>query len=209
LGVRRPLTVLATLALLATPGLAGCDSSAGGPAPTTGGEPSSPGDATSGPAPGDRTTQASTGAPTQEPTVRPATGARLDTDLLRLRFPAGYLVSRTFAPDIYEASRRGLADHRVEYATGDLLVQGSLDYLAGLSVKFAAWDGRPRRLPPVEIDGVPCFHLRGVQYGQPTDVFGAQRGLTQVSLTFSLADPPAKRQEIIDSVLATLTWKPA
>lgn len=139
--------------------------------------------------------------------VPPAAGPVLDTEILKLRFPKGYKRSDLFAPDIYEATRPGGTDHRVEYATGDLLVEGSLPYLMGLSEKFAAWEEKPTRLPPVTIDGVRCFRLQGRQYGLPTEAFGTQRGPTQVWLTFSIQEPPAKRQQIIDSVVATVRWK--
>ncbi len=63
----------------------------------------------------------------------------------------------------------------------------------------------------VTIDGVECYHVTGsISRLDQFDDFGAIHDGGQVNLHFIFATrdySPAERQEIIDSVLATWTWK--
>lgn len=158
------------------------------------------------PGPGPSSSPASTTGSASPDGPSPATGEAFANTRLSLRFPAGYEVDDStssvvsaIAPD---------RDHTIYYTQTLLLTEPDLDYLMDLSEKFDTWDARPRRLPAVTIAGVQCFHLRGRQQGRPTDAFGTQRESDGITLTFILDDPPAARQQVIDSVLATVEWEP-
>lgn len=136
----------------------------------------------------------------------PATGEELANQRVSLRFPEGYRVDddsssvvTAVAPD---------RDHTIYYTQALLLTDPDLDYLMQLSEKFDTWETPPRRMPPVTIGGVECFHLRGRQQGSPTDAYGTQRGDDGITLTFVLEGGASQRQRVIDSVLATVEWAP-
>ena len=69
-------------------------------------------------------------------------------------------------------------------------------------------DRRPKRLTDTTLDGVPVFHVEGrlddtIWFA----AYGAIRDDTVVYVRFDLDTPPAKSQQVVESVLATWQWK--
>ena len=69
-------------------------------------------------------------------------------------------------------------------------------------------DRRPKVLKDTKLDGVPVFRVEG----RLNDTiwfaaYGAIRDDTVVYVRFDLDTPPAKSQQVVDSVLATWQWK--
>lgn len=176
------------------------------------------GDPDAGPSPADGPTTGATGGPVAsgsatpadptptDPTVTPATGGRISTPLLSMRFPEGWTVSRGSAPSVYGARSPNIWDN-IHYSTIGLIRKQPLGQVADLFSDPIGWDRAPRRLPTVTVDGVRMFHLRGRLGGRSREVYGTQRGRSAVLVEFEVADP-RERRETIESVLASIDWKP-
>lgn len=194
-GARSAATAVALATCLSLPACAADPDppSSAPPAGSDGAEPS--------PSP----TSSATAAPT--PTVSPATGSRIATPLLTMRFPRGWELYDGMAPSQYDAREPG-GQNTVLYSSVDLIAPVPLPELADLYAGRSDWDRRPRELEPVTVDGVRCFRLRGERLGVPREVVGTQRGETAVQIVFEIDGRPAGRQRTIDSVLATVAWEP-
>ena len=165
-------------------------------------------DPPSGPPPDATGSAAASASPTADPTptVTPATGPRIATPLLRMRFPRGWELYEGMAPRLYDA-RSPDGEHTVLYSTIDLIAPMTFAELTDLYADRIDWDETPKELDPVTVDGVRCFRLRGRRLGVPRDVIGTQRGESAVQIVFEIADRPVRRERTIDSVLATVSWE--
>lgn len=179
-------------AALLLPALAACGSD-----PPDGTPPS-----TSPPTP---TSTSDSADPRPSADTTPADGPAVDTPALSLRLPAGYVADEDFAPLLYSGETPDRTE-RIIVGTVAAVGRRPLAALMDISAQAGGWDRRPRRLPPVLIDGEQCYHLRGTDQGRPRDEYGAVRGEDLIELTFILRRPPAQRQRIQESVLATVTW---
>jgi hypothetical protein len=95
------------------------------------------------------------------------------------------------------------------YSVPSLNPDVSLDQLAKADAQVSNFKGRATIHEPVDVNGVECFHVsgRGLDGGRQ-DHFGAVHGRDQVTFAFLLDQDTAdtERQEIIDSVLASVQW---
>ena len=79
---------------------------------------------------------------------------------------------------------------------------------ARLSIKNSSWNPKPRVADPVTIDGATFYHLTGpVGGGVRLDEYGSVQDSRLVKISFELEGPAAQRQELVDSVLATVHLK--
>ena len=177
--------------------VAGCTGDPAPPAPTSDGPGASSSPAESGSA---------TTTTSPSPTVAPASGGRISTPVLSMRFPAEWTVFRDSAPAVYGARSPNIWDN-IHYSRVELIGQLPLGEVADLFSDPIGWDKPPRRLSDVTVDGVRLFHLRGTLGDHPREVYGTQRGTTAVLLEFEIREPRGRRQTI-ESVLATVDWKP-
>lgn len=140
--------------------------------------------------------------------ARPATGPVLRGASFSLRAPEGWTVAAPISDFVRLASGPdGGSDILVGFLeAGDDATVDSLEQVATV-----VWrgNGRPKTLPRIEVDGVELYHLRGLSTTDtPLDEYGTRAGDLAFSVSFDLPlASPAERQEVIDSVLASLRWR--
>lgn len=197
--LRRARSVSAAVVALAAVA-AGCTGDPGdGPSPTPSTAPSSPSPSSTASDPGGGETST---AP--EPT--PADGPLVEADAYAFRVPRGYRVDGDVSFSVNADDPETLSSIHLGALSG--APDQSLDDLVRRSRQIVLWSGRPRRLPDVVIDGVAFYHLVGRQ--DPVagvEEFGTVHDGSDVRLSFALRLPPAQRRDVIDSVLATFTWR--
>lgn len=144
-----------------------------------------------------------------EPTVEPATGAEVELGSLTLTFPEGFEPSEASAMggEVVTASGPG-GTARLAFVAAKSFNTQTPDEAVEIAIATGLWTRKPRRLDDVEVDGVVMYHLSGPAGMGFTDVqFGAESGGYDVSFTVGASGSPAERQELIDSILATASWK--
>jgi len=95
------------------------------------------------------------------------------------------------------------------FAIPSLNPDGDLDDLAKTAVRFSHFQGKGTIHETVDVNGVECYHISGKYAGgRVQDQFGALHARDQVSITFDFDNDVAKaeRQQLIDSVLASVVW---
>lgn len=144
------------------------------------------------------------------PTVDPATGKLLKMEPLSFRVPKGYKAGLDFG-GLVGSGFLGLES--VTATTFHHILVGTpsadTDEMARLARKDSLWEGKkPRRLPDVVVDGVSMFQLTASSHccGLTSTEYGADLSNQTVGITFELKGSRAHRQEVIDSVLATVEW---
>jgi hypothetical protein len=159
---------------------------------------------------GDATTS-STPSPSESPspTVEPASGPEMvpDEGGARMRAPKAYTLmprSLNTAVSAEDPQARGFITLSVLPSARE----GDLDELARIGMK--RFDGKPTRLPDVEIQGVTFYHLAGENaVGLHQDHYSAayENKLATLQFNFFASEfSTPQRQKIIDSVLATFAW---
>lgn len=147
--------------------------------------------------------------PTEPPesTVAPATGPELRMPLSSVRAPEGWKVDDQMVRTLMSASSRlrsvGLGEIN---AFGS---QATLDEQVKIRNKATIYQLIPKRMPDVELDGVPFYHLSGkIQPLNWTEEYGTIVEDRIVTLIFQFSPPgtPAGRDRIVDQVLATFQW---
>ena len=192
-------TVLPALALALT--LSGCGS--GGEATT---------DPTQAPSASTSESAATTESPsesTETPTVAPATGPRIAVRGLRARVPAGWEQKRPYAvmSAAVPLGQIGTTAYVFRFPNSGLL---TLDTFAETTRSQPSWKFKLKRLDDVVLDDQPAFHLAGkVNPGEYIEKFGSllNDDRLHVSFEFRNDEDQATRDEIIDSVLATVEFK--
>jgi hypothetical protein len=169
---------------LAAGGCGGGSSSTAAP-----GSPSSPTSATSSPS----------------ATVEPAAGRTVDLEAFTARVPQGYRYDDSLAREIVFATSPDL-DQRVMYSDVTVYPGTSNAAAARIAVRAStSWKPDPRIAAPVSLAGARWYHLTGpVGHGVHLDQFGSVQDSRLVKVSFELTGPPAQRQKLIDSVLATV-----
>ena len=202
LGILLPLLVAAVLALT------GCgDDPEGGDADPTGPTSQPTGASPTPPTTADPT---ETGEPSasSSSTVAPATGDLLELPNVSVRAPKGF---RADPPDLtylrFAFERDGIQS--IALANTPALVQDvPLRDQAEISIRNSAYSEQPKIQKPVEIGGVTMYHYGGrVNENEYVEEYGAIYDGSQVSVNFLLAATAsaAERQQLVDSVMATLT----
>jgi hypothetical protein len=176
--------------------LAGCsdedDQSGSSESPeTTSAEPTSPTEA----------------GPTETPPVQPATGPVLtpDTGGIGIRLPEGWKVDHADSFLVDGSSPHGWA---VIYVTSfpSLDPDIELTRMARLALKHSSFPPGSIR-PPVLLNGELAYHLAGKGMSPLQEEYGTVIDGDMLSVKFVLDHiPKAKRQALIDSVLATVEW---
>lgn len=144
--------------------------------------------------------------PTDDPSpaVEPASGEQVTFGSLTLSFPKGWDVRELSAMALASSGPDGEQFAVLAVPTTTRL---STDELAKDALGDAAFVGKPVRLDDVEVDGVPMYHVRGpLGADQTRDRVGAEYGGYEMVLQLTTVLPKAAHQELIDSVLASVTW---
>ncbi|ABL80758.1 MULTISPECIES: hypothetical protein [unclassified Nocardioides] len=185
-------------------GAAPPDPSPGGASSSAAGSPGAtgPADPTDGP---DSTASAA-------PTVAPATGPQLSMPHARLRIPKGWFVGDqlvTTQKDGQDPGSTSLLSLGETPAFGSTAGPTELGRNS-LKVSRRIYPMTPKQLPNAVLDGVEMYHLEG--RAQPLNwqsEYGVIIDDRIIVLRFQLYAriPPAERQRIVDSVLATFEWK--
>jgi hypothetical protein len=144
------------------------------------------------------------------PTVPAATGPLLKMPNATINAPNGWTKSSHIADFITEANpprghtSLGLASLQYVGPTAPL------DVLAKSAIKTYSEDRRLKRLPDVEIAGVPFYHVGGKPSSYNyIDHFGVRyQGYdTDVHFDFDKTVSAAEREKIIAESLASFTWR--
>jgi len=171
------------------------------------GEPDPPDESPSG---GETTSSTPSPTDSPSPTVEPASGPEMvpEEGGAAMRAPEGYTLmpqSLNTAVSAEDPQARGFVTLSVLPSARE----GDLDELARIGMK--RFDGKPTRLPDVEIQGVTFYHLAGENaVGLHQDHYAAAYENKLATLQFNFFSSEfskQQRQEIIDSVLATFEWE--
>jgi hypothetical protein len=206
--VLRRLGVVVMVVLVAA--LSGCSDDASSDSPDSAPTGSGPSGSASSPPSDTPTAQPSaepSAEPSVEPSVEPATGTLMELEHSSVRVPASFEVLPYDDTNLRTAGDRRsaatIALNDVPAINPDL----SLSELARINIGSGVFDRKPKIVEPVTISGVRMYHATGpVSELEHFDEFGAMMGDAEVWITFTLPRdfPAAKRQRLVDSVLATL-----
>jgi hypothetical protein len=164
-------------------------------------------DASGATPPGDTSSQTSEASadPTTEPseteTAEPLTGPVMRVEGISLQLPQGWHVSFETSVSSTAGSRAGTAALGV--LTGE---QWPLDRLLKSDLRVFGDVADFHRLPDVTVDGNPAYHYTGRPDSlNVRESYGFWDDGYQVVIDFELARrlSPAKRRELVDSVMAT------
>lgn len=200
--VRRRLGFFVSLLLTAVLALAGC-----GDDPTDAVDDDPTGQAT----PSAEPTQPDEPPPSSvsSAAVPPAAGELLELSNVSVRVPQG------FQPDPPDLSYLRFAFERggiQSIALGNTPAVNealSLREQARISIRNNVYSRPPTMLDPVEIAGLTLYHYAGpISANEYVEEYGAIHDGSQVSVNFRLATttPEAEREELVASVMASLTF---
>lgn len=187
--VRTALVSLSAGAVL----LAGC----GGDDPTA--DPSPAGEESSSPA-----ASATVSASASAPAVEPASGKVVREEQFSVSFPQGWRVDEKVLGMTFGDDPRTFDDLSVSVDDGTGLTEQEL-----MRTRIETISGaRLERQPDTEIAGVTAWHFSGRDSTGllHVEVFGLLVGQDDIALKFQLEGGSKRRQEIIDSVLASWQW---
>ena len=177
-------------------GLAGCNDSSPAADPDPGeSSASSPTESPSG----------STAPP--EPTVAPADGELIENDYFSVRAPKGFVYKSLgiLTSTIYRAS----SDDGVYFSVLPYYpTETSLDELADNVLSTSGYEITPKRIEDSVIDGRPVWHATGpIDDRDVADLYGLWINGASVYVTFETLSTGKERTKLIESMLATWTWK--
>lgn len=143
--------------------------------------------------------------PTDEPsTVAPATGPELSVKDVSIRLPEGWAVDNTDASFLVVGAANDDTGVINLSSFPSLDPDASIDVLARSTVKTGGYP-RDAVQPPTTMAGQPAFHVAGEVVGDYSEEFGLIHDGEIVSVEFVFFRGPEEgRQELIDSVLATV-----
>lgn len=144
-------------------------------------------------------------SPSQE--VEPADGPKVENAHASYRVPRGYKVAAELAGTI-PANESGPGSSAITLAEVSAFGSTDLGQVAEVVARNVAQDRRPKRLRNTTLDGVPVFRVEGrLDETIWFAAYGAIRDDTVVYVRFDLDTPPAKSQQVVESVLDTWHWK--
>lgn len=185
------------LALVGVTALAGCSDDSPDPSP----DPSTSESTSAG------TSTTPSGDPTRTSTVAPATGPRVVTSRFELRAPEGF-EKRPVAGEFLGSFNDLLPDDTIYFGIIEDYGAQSLDDMAESYLRNGPYEKRPDVLPPVELDGRMLFHVAGpINHRSYGEAFGALVDGAAVTIEFQIHSPAPRRQEIVESTMATLRWR--
>jgi len=155
-----------------------------------------------------------TGEPTESlpptsPTVQPATGKLLELSNVSVRVPEGFQPDPPDLSYLRFAFERGGIQSIALGNTPAVNEDLSLREQARISIRNNVYDQPPSVLEPVEIGGIAMYHYAGkINPNEYVEEYGAVHDGSQVSVNFGLAttSPEAEREELVASVMASLTF---
>ena len=168
-------------------------------------------DSPAGPSASGSSADSSPGA-TSAASAAPATGGLMDSDYVSLRAPAGWKVEEQMKNATVIALGSGTASAVNLQLVPDFGQDASLTEQADLMRKSGSWTPPPTIEDETELAGLPAWHIHGKVDGglSVLDGFGflVRDRIVSVLFTQELASTtPGKRQQVIDSVLATVELK--
>lgn len=191
-----PIRLTAAVGLLLLSGGCGGGGSTAAPADPT----SEATSASSSPSPDEGSSEA--------PSVKPASGPRLDGGEVSLNAPDGWVRADSMASWMHIAEApQGISDVQLSETPGTA-GGATTDQLAKISFDTSAPDGA-RRFADVTLDGVDFYHVAGTTpAGQYVGEYGADHLGAFVTVKFNLGPDlgGAERRDLIASVLASLQW---
>lgn len=153
------------------------------------------------------TSTSTTSDPTPTSTVVPATGVEISTSRFSFRAPEGF-EKRSISGELIGSVADLLPDDTIYFSVLEDYRDATLDEMAQTYLDSSSAEILPKKQPDTEIDGRPVFHLSGpVSDRAHDDVYGLITDGAGVIITFDIHSPAARRKEIIESTLATFTWK--
>jgi hypothetical protein len=203
-GAARSLTLLAALSI--TLAVAGCNDD--GSDPRT--DPSS---SVTGTPSGTPSTGSATGSATESasPSVTAATGVSIRIRRVSMNAPEGWVRTSENFRNLGRGARDPKGSSQVGlYAIPSLNPDADLTELAKTAKQFSHYQSKGTVHEPVDVNGVECYHISGRYAGGRTqEQFGAIHARDQVSFTFDFGSDVGddERQQIIDSVLASVVWR--
>jgi hypothetical protein len=161
--------------------------------------------------PSDPPSESASGSATEPgtPSVTPATGIELVEATSAVRVPAGWEPQDALLDYASAATEPGKLNTVQLADSGSISGGASLDALAEGAIKALPSGADVQRLPDVDLDGVPAFHLHNTvpQDPQEYDVVTTERNGRNVGLDFMLVKKnAATNPDLIASVLATFRW---
>lgn len=143
-----------------------------------------------------------------ESTVEPASGAQVELGSLTVSYPEGFEPRESEAMGAELVTATGPDGERVGLSAYEDFSHESLAKAVDLAITTGLWTSEPERLDDLDVDGVPMYHLSGPDgAGATLEQFGAEFGGYDMTLTVSTEGSAAERQALIDSILATASWK--
>ncbi len=167
-------------------------------------DPPTPAPSGSTTSPTDSASPSETTSPSDEPSVEPASGQQETFGSFTMNFPKGWDV-RALSDMAMAAS--GPDGEHLGVSAVPTTTQLSTDKLARDAIEDAMFVGKPVRFDDVEVDGVLMYHVRGpLGADQTRDLVGAEYGGYEMTLQLTTQLPEAAQQELIESMLASVTW---
>jgi hypothetical protein len=185
--------------------LAGC----GGGSGSAGSDPTSGPPSSAGTASGDPSGDPSGDASSQAPTGPMADGKRVDLGGFTYSAPKGWKVS---TKEIFGNTLTFVSapDYSAYFNSGFLpnTRQQPLDALARAHLRNTLMRPPIKRMPNIEIDGVPAYHWHAQDSGDIHEEYGVWHNGGWMVMEFDFRVGEAKnRQQTIDSVLNTVAWQ--
>ena len=146
---------------------------------------------------------------TTSPTVPPATGKLLKLSNVSVHVPEGFQPDPPNLSYLRFAFEEGGIQSIALGNTPAVNEALSLREQARISIRNNVYDQQPSILEPVEAGGVTMYHYAGqINDNEYVDEYGAIYDGSQVSVNFRLAatSSDAERQELVDSVMASLAF---
>ena len=144
-----------------------------------------------------------------EPTVAPATGPELEQDAASLRLPEGWQLDELQASYLASGNDARLGQGNIGLSQFPSLVSNPTDAMIERSTNRTRFQGKGEVLDPVDVGGVEMLHVAGRAGTVLEDEYVALVDGDLVSITFS-TEPgldEAQRDELVASVLASVTWR--
>ena len=146
-------------------------------------------------------------SPSQSQEAEPADGPKVENAHASYRVPRGYKVDEELAGTI-PANESGPGSSAITLAEVSAFGSTDLGQVAEVVARNVAQDRRPKRLRNTTLDGVPVFRVEGrLDETIWFAAYGAIRDDTVVYVRFDMDTPPAKSQQVVESVLDTWHWK--
>lgn len=153
-------------------------------------------------------TEASSESPTEspEPTVAPADGELIETRYFSVRAPKGFVYEKlTYLTSMIYRAR---SDDAVTFSVFSDSPESSLDRQAHNLLKARGYVILPKQVEDTVIDGRPVWHATGpIDDYHVADLYGLWINGASVAVTFDTLSTNKRRTELIESILATWTWK--